>query len=161
MVIFICGSINSGKSTVSKLLAEKIDKPAIVEIDVLSAMLPGIKIDDKIQLNLENGLLLVRNFVKHGYSPIVPYPISIENHRYVMESLSDFADQVRFFVLNPDLATASVNRGERELDDWERERIKYHYDARINNPGFGTVIDNSHQTPEETVEIILDNLKTL
>lgn len=159
MIIFICGSINSGKSTVSKLLAEKISKPAIVEIDTLSDMLPGVKIDDKIQLNLENGMLLARNFAKHGYNPIVPYPLSEKNHVYVIELLSDLAGQAKFFVLNPDLKTVSANRGERELTDWEVSRIGHHYDIGINDPGFGIVIDNSNQTPEETVEMILDHLE--
>jgi hypothetical protein len=45
------------------------------------------------------------------------------------------------------------------LDEWEKERIKYHYKININNPGFGNVIDNSNQTPEETANQILKLIK--
>jgi hypothetical protein len=57
------------------------------------------------------------------------------------------------------LETALSNRG-RELTDWEKQRIKHHYQIKINNPGFGIVINNSHQTPEETAEEILRYIKS-
>ena len=39
MILFINCSINSGKSTIAKLLAKKIKNSAILEIDFLRAMI--------------------------------------------------------------------------------------------------------------------------
>ena len=60
-----------------------------------------------------------------------------------------------FFTLAPKLETILTNRGSRELNDLERERIKHHYDIGIHNPSFGIIIDNTNQTPEETTKDIL------
>jgi len=45
MIIFINGSINAGKSTVAKMLAEKIPNTALVEIDVFHEMIEWMPID--------------------------------------------------------------------------------------------------------------------
>lgn len=158
MIIFINGSINSGKSTVSKLLSKKIGNCAILEIDELRNFIEWMPLEQSIPLNWENAFLLIRNFVKNKINVIVPYPISQKNYERIINSLNDFKNDIYFFTLNPSLDIVSQNRGERNLDEWERERIKYHYGIGINNPTFGEVIDNSKQTPEETVEEILEKI---
>ena len=51
------------------------------------------------------------------------------------------------------------NRGSRELSEWEKERIKHHYESGINKPQYGSiVIDNTNQTPEETVAEIMKQI---
>ena len=57
--------------------------------------------------------------------------------------------------MNPKLEVSLKDRGDRKLDDWERERIKYHYKVGINNPSFGIIIETSEQTPQQTAEEIL------
>ncbi len=59
-----------------------------------------------------------------------------------------------FFTLAPRLEKALTNRGTRELDDAEKDRIKHHYNIGITSPKFGEIIDNSDMTPEETSERI-------
>jgi cytidylate kinase len=66
--------------------------------------------------------------------------------------------QVQYFILAPRIKEALRNRGERELDDWEKQRIKYHYKIGIHKPSFGEIVDNSSQTPEETIKEILEML---
>jgi shikimate kinase len=158
MIIFINGSINSGKSTISKLLSQKIDKPAVVEIDSLSEFIEWMPIEEKISINLENAVSVIGNFAKRKFNIVIPYPLSQKNYNYMMENLKDVDEKIFVFTLNPKLETILKNRGERELDDWERNRIKYHYEKGINNPSFGIVIDNTNQSPEETVNIIFDEI---
>ncbi len=160
MIIFINGSINSGKSTISKILAEKIEKPAVVEIDNLSDFIEWLPIEEKIPINLENAVLVIRNFSKRGFNVIVPYPLSQKNYDYMMSELGNENEKMFVFTLNPDMKIALENRGERELDDWEKQRIRYHYSIGINNPSFGTIIDNTNQKPEETAEIILNSIES-
>lgn len=161
MIIFINGSINSGKSTVSKLLSNKIGNCAVLEIDELRNFIEWMPLEQSIPINWENAFLLIRNFVKNKINVIVPYPISQKNYERIINSLKDLKENIYFFTLNPSLDIVSQNRGERNLDDWERERIKYHYSIGINNPTFGKIIDNSNQAPDETVEEIFSRIKNL
>ncbi len=158
MIIFLNGSINSGKSTVAKLLAKEMPNTAIVEVDALREMIEWMPIDKAVSINLENAIAVIRNFTKHGISCIVPYPLSQKNYEFVTGSLSDLGVPMFFFTLAPSLEKALSDRGKRKLDERERERIKYHYDIKIYAPSFGTIIDNSDQTPKETTKIILKDI---
>lgn len=155
MIIFLNGSVNAGKSTVAKILAKKLSNVALVEIDSLREMIEWMPIDEAVPINLENAILVIRNFVKRNLNVIVPYPLSQNNYNYVVNELKDIDTKIYFFTLAPKLEKILTNRGERELNDWERERIKYHYNIGINNPPFGIIIDNTDQKSEETAEEIL------
>jgi tRNA uridine 5-carbamoylmethylation protein Kti12 len=159
MIIFLNGSINAGKSTVAKILAKKLSNTAVVEIDSLREMIDWMLIDEAVPLNLENAVSVIKNFTKKGLNTIVPYPISQDNYDYVLNELKDINTKTYFFTLAPKLEKILTNRGDRELNNKERERIKHHYDIGIQNPSFGIVVDNTNQTPEETVEEILKNIK--
>lgn len=156
MIIFISGSINAGKSTVAKLLAEKIKNTAVVEVDSFHEFVPWMPIAESVLINLENAVLVIRNFYKRGFNVIVPYPLSKRNYEYLMEELKDIIEDISIFTLSPDLKDVLKNRGKRELTEAEKERIKYHYSIGIDNPTFGKVINNTKQAPGETVENILE-----
>ena len=157
MIIFINGSINSGKSTVAKLLARQIPNAALIEIDVLRAMIEWMPLEQAIPLNLENAVSVIKNFSKNGLHAIVPYPLSKRNYEYVVKELSPL--EIKTFTLAPSLENALSNRGDRELDEQEKDRIKHQYEMGIHTPDFGEVIDNSDMNPEETVKIILNKIK--
>lgn len=161
MIIFLNGSINAGKSTVSKILSKKIANSALVEIDALREMIEWMPIDQAVPINLENAISVISNFTKKGLNVIVPYPLSQKNYEYVLENLKGFDVKLYFFTLAPKIEVSLTNRGNRELNDWERERIKHHYNIGITNPEFGEVIDNSEQTPEETANYILTKINEL
>ena len=158
MVIFINGSINAGKSTVAKLLSQKIKNTVVLEIDALRDMIPWVPLEESIPMNLENAASLIHNFKKAGFNVIVPYPLSRKNFDFLREKLGKDFEDCRFFTLSPALETAAADRGERKLNDWEKERVKYHYGVGINKPDFGDIIDNTHQTPEETTDLIFKSL---
>lgn len=159
MIIFINGSINSGKSTVTKLLVKELSNTALIEIDVLREMIEWMPLEEAIPLNLENAVSLIRNFVNKNLNVIVPYPMSQKNYNYMMLSLKDLDAKIFVFTLAPKLEKVLTNRGTRELTDWEIKRIQHHYDTGIHKPNFGEIIDNTEQTPEETVKIILNKIK--
>lgn len=155
MILFLSGSINSGKSTVARLLVERVPRTALVEIDVVRDMVPWMPLEDSIPLNWTNAMSLIRNFVKADCNVVVPYPLSRANYERVMRELADIAVPMHVVTLAPRKDIALTNRGTRELDDWERGRIEHHYNIGINAPAFGHIIDNSAQTVEETVGEIL------
>lgn len=74
------------------------------------------------------------------------------------DNLKDTDAQKYFFTLAPSLEKAITNRGTRELDNQEKERIKYHYEIGIPSPSFGEIIDNTDQSPEETAHYILSKI---
>ncbi len=153
MVIFINGSINAGKTTIAKILANKIPNTANVEIDNLHSFIHWLEIDKAVPINLENAVLIINNFVKHGYNVVVPYPLSQKNYKYLKKEL--YGNKLYFFTLAPDVKKAQRNTEDRKLTSWERSRIQHHYDTGIPKPAFGEIIDNTNQTPEETAEAII------
>lgn len=156
MIIFINGTINAGKTTVAKLLAAKIPNSALVEIDAFRAMIEWMPLEQAIPLNLENAVSVIKNFSKQGIHVIVPYPLSQKNYEYVVKELEPL--EIKVFTLAPSLESALSNRGSRELDEKEKDRIKRQYEMGIHTPSFGEIIDNSNTTPEQTAEIILNKL---
>lgn len=158
MVIFLNGSVNAGKSTVAKLLKEKLPNSALVEVDVFHEMIEWMPIDRAVPLNLENAVTVIRNFSKNNLNVIATYPLSEKNYEYVMNNLKDLNTPIYFFTLSPKLEIALKNRGERKITEEEKTRINHHYKIGIPDPTFGEIIDNSDQTPEETTEFILTKI---
>lgn len=67
-------------------------------------------------------------------------------------------DKAAFVVvtLNPPLEKCLVNRGARELTDWETKRIREMYAQGFNRFALSDlIIDNDGQTPEQTAETIV------
>jgi hypothetical protein len=159
MIIFLNGSINAGKSTVARILAKEIENTALLEIDTFHEMIEWMPIDKAVPINLENALSVIRNFVKRGINVIVPYPLSQKNYDFMISGLKDLDTDIHIFTLAPKLEKVLTNRGDKELTDQEKERIKYHYDIGIPNPTFGEIIDNSNQTPKETADYILSKIR--
>ncbi len=140
----------------AKLLAQRIPNTALLEVDALRDMISWMLLEDSITLNLRNTVSLIKNFVNDGLNVVVPYPLSKENHSFLMVELDSVSVPIHVITLSPSLEIAQSDRGARSLSDAERKRIKYHYGSGIARPPFSTIIDNSHQTPEETVEAILN-----
>lgn len=158
MIIFINGTINSGKSTVSHLLKKRMPKTAVVEVDALRKFIDWLPLDQAIPINLKNAVSVIKNFVDEDFNVIVPYPLSEKNHKFFSQELASIGQKLIFITLAPKLEKALENRGMRELTEEEKQRIRYHYSIGIENPSFGVIIDNSNQTPEQTIEEILKKL---
>ena len=155
MIIFINGSINAGKTTVSKILQDKIPKTALVEMDSLRDFIGWLPIDEAIPITHDNGISVIKNFIEAGFNVIVPYPLSSKSYNKFTNALKPLKTDIYAFTLSPEIEAAVTNRGNRELDQKEVDRIHHHYKIGINNPGYGVVINNTDQTPEETAEEIL------
>lgn len=159
MIIFINGSINAGKSTVSKILQEKLPRAALVELDSVRAFIGWVPIDEAIPTVHEVGADIVKSFAKNDFTVIIPYPLTNKSYEKFIGKLGEVNTKIYAFTLGPRLEEAITNRGARELDKNEVKRINYHYKIGINDPGYGVVIDNSDQTPEETADIILNHIE--
>jgi hypothetical protein len=160
MILFINGSLNSGKSTIAKLLSERLEQTAVIEVDLLRSFIQWMPLVPSIPINLEGACLLAENFVSHGLHVIIPYPLSEENYTYMQKKLSSLPTKLYVCTLNPALDVITKNRGDRELSTWELQRIYYHYEHGLNSPSFGFIIDNTFQTPQETTEAVYKYIHT-
>jgi len=160
MIIWINGTVNSGKTTISKLLAKQIENTAHIEVDKLREFIEFMPLDDKvIEISLNNAIAVAKIFLSKGINVIISYPLSMKNYDKVAKAFASHHDKMVVITLSPRLESVLKNRGYRELNEWETERIKHHYSIGLNTPKFPSlVIDNSDQTPEETVDEILKHL---
>ena len=148
MIIFINGSINSGKSTVGKLLAKDLGYE-FVEFDDIRNTISEPDIDEALPLVFEKGIELLNTLHRSNKSVVVAYPLSLKNFNLLKSKL---VITPKVITLSPSLEVVLKDRGERILEESEKERIKYHYKIGINNPSFGDIIDNSDISIEETVD---------
>ena len=158
MIILLSGSINAGKTTVSKQIVRLLPRTAHIEGNDLREFIRWMPLDEAIPINLRNAVAVARNFVACGLNVVLSYPLPQDDYEYLMRELEPLNVPIHCVTLNPDLAAALTDRGTRELTEWELKRIPYHYETAINNPPFGIVIDNTRQTPEETAREILMSL---
>lgn len=157
MIIIINGSMNSGKTTVANILKSKI--PHVAHIEKLRQFIEWMPIEESISYNIQNIISLSKNFLKGGLNVIVSYPMSNENYHLLEKELSGFGS-IYSFTLAPNLELVIRNRGTRELADWEVEQIKKSYTEELQKADYGIIIDNSHQTPDETAKVILKTISS-
>jgi hypothetical protein len=155
MVIYLNGSINAGKTTVAKLLADMIPCAVLIEVDDLPAP-RKMPLETSIKALLRDAADVARNWHQRGFHPIVVWPISHEDHAEFTARLGSAGASVLTITLAPKREIALTNRGNGELTDWERERIQYHYEIGIHRPSFGKIIDNTGESPRQTANRIID-----
>ena len=163
-IININGPINSGKTTVSKLLVNSLPQALFIEVDELLSD----EEQAKLGLSMEEGWaertnrlakIIKQEKAKAAYRNIVfAYPIS-PNLYQEWKSLEDKNTSFVNITLAPKLEVCLQNRGTRELDDWEIKRIKQMYQEGYQNPPCADlIIDNSNQSPQETTKEIINFL---
>jgi hypothetical protein len=160
MIIYLNGPINSGKTTVARLLVKNLSRGVHIEVDDLPHP-PTLTLDQAIPLLLQDAAWLARTWVERGFSPVLSWPISPEHHQWLVGNLGNLKQPIHTYTLSPRLEVALNNRGGRELTPWERERIACHYAMGVARPPFGQIIDNSGLSPEQVAQRILDEVRSL
>lgn len=158
MVVFLNGTLNSGKSTIAKLLAKKLGNSAIVEMDIFHSFIEWMDIDRALPIIHSLGVITIKQFVKEGLSVIIPYPLSLESYKKFEKKLKALDADIIVFTLAPKLEVLLSDRSEKKRGIWDKERIKYHYEGGQYKHLYGNIIDSSDQTPEETLNVILKKL---
>lgn len=160
-IININGPINSGKTTISKLLKEKLLFCLFIEVDELLS-------DDeqkKLQLTREEGwaerlkrlnqIILEEKKIQRYENIVFAYPMTKKSY-HQWKLWEDENTKFINITLAPKLDICLQSRSERKLSAQEKQRIKQMYSEGYNRPEFSDlVIDNSTQTPIETLKNIL------
>lgn len=155
MMIFISGSINSGKTTTARALADKLGAD-FVNVDDLNDTIPGFNLATDLDKSMDLAIKTINESLDKGKDVVANYVVRQKDFdRFASEI---HTDKQHVVTLAPRLEVAQSQRGDRVLTDWEVGRIKHHYDTGIASPKFGYVIDNSELSLEETVETILSKI---
>lgn len=158
MLIFISGSINSGKTTTSKLLAERLSW-SYINVDDLTDKVVGFDIYTHLDLAMDLGIDAINAAADSGKDVVANFVIRKEDFARFEHEIHT-QPQI-FITLSPSLEIAQSQRGGRVLTEWEIKRIKAHYDDGIATPEYGYIVNNSSLTPEETVDKIIQIVKTV
>ncbi len=161
LILNINGPVNSGKTTVSKILGQKMPNTIFIEVDELLSdeEQASLKLDMRAGW-VERLARLQSELIKYKTSQeyetvIFAYPIT-NNTYQKWAALSDKSTQFLNITLAPSLENCLKNRGTRTLTEWEEKRIRQMYEEGYQNREFADfIINNDNQTPEETADIIM------
>jgi cytidylate kinase len=157
MIVFICGAINAGKSSVGKLLADRLNA-AFIEGDSVRNFLSMLTVDEARPAIVEGIVAATAAFAKRDFSVVVAYPLWNDDYERLQAGLAGVKAPVHYIALNPSLKVAQTNRGGREIGEWEINRIKELYEKGVNKPDFAESVDNSDMTAEECADHIYSML---
>jgi len=156
MVILLNGCINSGKTTIGKYIANSGLSIAHIEVDSLREFIRWMPLNESIEINLDNALCVAVNFHKRNIDSVMTYPLSDKSYHYVCDRLEKEGISYCAVTLFTELHDIKRNRGNRELNDWELNRIDELFDEGLARPTFGTIINNSKQSIEVTAKQVLE-----
>lgn len=158
MMIFLSGSINSGKTTTARALADKLGAD-FVNVDDLNDTIPNFNLATDLDKSMDLAIKTINESLDKGKDVVANYVVRQKDFdRFASEI---HTDKQYVVTLAPRLEVAQSQRGNRMLTDWEVERIKHHYDTGVASPKFGYVIDNSELSIEETVQTILKKVQSI
>ena len=164
-IYIVSGIPGAGKTTVSRLLAERFERGVHIESDLLQQLIvrggqwprPGDAPDDEgrrqLRLRGRNACLLADSFFEAGFTVVVD---DVVIGARLEEFVSDIRGRPLFFVMlapRPEAVRArDASRAEKHVfDTWG------YLDAVVRNetPRVGLWLDTSNQTAEQTVDEIL------
>ena len=166
IILNINGPINSGKTTVSRLLVNMLPGAKFVEVDDLLSDAEekqlGLSMSDGWAERLNRLDKVIRADKKSNQYTTIIFAYPMTDGLY--KRWAAHADTNTRFIavtLAPDLEICLTNRGTRALTEWETNRIREMYATGYARPTHtNLVINNGTQTPQQTAREIARFLQT-
>ena len=156
MIIILNGLYNSGKSSTALELTELVPRSAFVDFDVLRHLLPGLPEDEFLnKTSLEVALAATRVFIARKMDVIFAWSITQAEYDLIVSLFNPLGVSIHAFTLDTHLEMLYSNRGDREPSDKDRKMIQKQYEEGRSKPAFGTIINNTYWTAEQTARHIL------
>jgi GNAT superfamily N-acetyltransferase len=159
MIVILDGPINAGKSTVAGLLAQRLNHAVHIEVDRLRHFAGSLTLEKATPYALADAASLAKVWVERGFHVIVDWPVERSQTHGFSTVATETGSTLFVFTLLPRLEVALRDRGQRSLSEGEQARVKAMYRGMYASQVVGTVIDNSDQEPNETVEVILAQIE--
>lgn len=154
----ITGPAGVGKSTISKKIAERSCKSALIEGDeiyhqVVGGYVPAWKDGNHLSLFWNVCINMMRTYLEAGYDVVFDYIVNPDNLKAIQESFRDF--EIKFVVLMVDEETLLLRDSQRDEDCQMKERCVILLNS-FKNKGFEerNVLDTSSLSVEEIVGIV-------
>jgi predicted kinase len=170
--VLVTGVQSSGKSTVGRMLAHRLVPAAFIEGDDLWRMVVSGREDmsdapseaalAQLELRYRHGAMLSQSFVHAGI-----HAVHVDNiyGAAVSGQLERLACRRALVVLRPSIeavAEREAGRGTGAYDPWRGDRslvdtIRRFDEWLAETPSAGLWVDSSHQSPDQTVDWILEH----
>lgn len=154
----ITGPAGVGKSTVSKMLAERSSKSVFIDGDeiyhhVVGGYAPAWKEGNHLDVFWKVCIDMMRIYLEAGYDVVFNYIINPTNIELIKESLSSFTIKYTVLMVDEDILLARDSL--RAEDCQMKERCIVLLNS-FKNKGFNekNILDTSKLSAEETVQII-------
>jgi predicted kinase len=162
----------SGKSTIARLLAQRFVRGVHIEADVLQRMIvsgsmwvsqpgePDGEVAQQLRLRLKKLCLLGRSFFEAGFTVVLDDIILEDRWKHLQEDLHDLPFSLVVLAPQVDVVASQRDTNRAKAPQGQAWAAYLDHALRTTMVGIGLWIDTSEQTPEETVEQILQHLRS-
>lgn len=169
-VIVVTGIMAAGKSTIARLLAQHFARGVHIEADVLQRMIvsgdvwvsqpgePDGEAAQQLRLRLKNMCLLGRSFFEAGFTVVLDDIIMGDRWHDLQEELRGLPSSLVVLAPRVDIVVQQRDANRSKNPQGHAWAAYLDHALRTTMAGTGLWLDTSEQTPEETVEQILQRL---